>query len=42
MERLVIDISFVIISLGIGYLIGYKACFDYLREELENYKKGHR
>ena len=38
MERLVIDIGLVIIALGFGYWRGYKACYEYTREELRKYR----
>ena len=36
MERLMIDLALIIVSLGIGYWAGFRACFDYLSEELKN------
>lgn len=40
MERLAIEIGVVIIVYVLGYWMGYKACFDYLREELAKIQKG--
>ena len=39
MERIAIEIGVVIVVFILGYWMGYKACFDYLREELEKYRK---
>ena len=33
MERLIIDIALVIVAIGMGYWMGYRACFDYLMQE---------
>lgn len=35
MERLIIDIALIVVSIGFGYLTGYRACFDYLMEEVK-------
>ena len=40
MERILIDIGLVIVALGMGYWMGYKACFDYLKEEVQKKLKG--
>ena len=39
MERLVIDIALVIVAIGMGYWMGYRACFDYLMEELKKHRE---
>ena len=39
MERILIDIGLVMVALGMGYWMGFRACFDYLMTELENDKK---
>lgn len=35
MERIVIDFALVIVAIGLGYLMGFRACFDYLDEEIK-------
>ena len=39
MDRLMIEISIVIIVFAIGYRMGFHACYKYLMEELKNHKK---
>ncbi len=39
MERILIDIGLVMVALGMGYWMGFKACFDYLKEELEKFRE---
>lgn len=39
MERLVIDIALVIVAIGMGYCMGFRACFDYLKQELKEYRQ---
>ncbi len=39
MERIVIDFALVIVAIGLGYLMGFRACFDYLDEEIQKYKE---
>ena len=39
MDRLMIDLVCIIAGLGVGYRIGFRACFEYLTEELEKHKK---
>lgn len=38
MERILIDIGLVIVALGMGYWMGFKACFDYLMEEVKEHR----
>lgn len=40
MERLAIEIGVIIIVYVLGYWMGYKACFDYLKEEVQKKLKG--
>ncbi len=39
MERLAIEIGVIIVVFLAGYRIGFKACYDYLMEELKG-KRG--
>lgn len=39
MERIIIDIALVILAIGMGYWMGFRACFDYLMEELNEHKQ---
>lgn len=39
MERLVIEVCVVIVVFILGYWMGFRACYEYLMEELKNYKK---
>lgn len=39
MERIIIDMGIVIVALGMGYWMGFHACYEYLMEELKNHKK---
>lgn len=39
MERLIIDIALIIVALGLGYWIGFKACFEFLMLEVEEREK---
>ena len=38
MERLIIDIALIVVAIGFGYLAGYRACFDYLMEEVKEHR----
>lgn len=38
-ELIVIGLGALFIAYGIGYIIGYKHCFDYLQAELERFKE---
>lgn len=38
MERLAIEVGVVIVVFLIGYKMGFRACFDYLMEELKNHR----
>lgn len=37
MERLMLEIGVIIVVFLAGYRMGFKACFDYLQEELKNH-----
>lgn len=39
MERLAIEIGVIIIVYVLGYWMGYRACFDYLMEELKKHRE---
>lgn len=39
MERLAVEIGLIIIAIGMGYWMGFHACFDYLMQELEDHKQ---
>lgn len=41
MERLAIEISVIIVVFFAGYRMGFKACYDYLMEELKNHKNNN-
>lgn len=42
MERIILDIALVIVAFMIGYWSGFRACFDYLQEELKKHIKDSR
>ena len=42
MGQLALTIGIIIVVFILGYWMGFRACFEYLTEELENYKKDHR
>ena len=42
MERIILDIGIVIVVFLIGYWMGFRACFDYLQEELKKHIKESR
>ena len=39
MERIIIDMGLVMVALGMGYWMGFRACFDYLMQELKTQTK---
>ena len=39
MERLVLEIGLIIVAFLLGYWMGFRACFDYLRDELKKHLK---
>lgn len=39
MERIAIEIGVIIVVYILGYWMGYRACFDYLMEELKKHRK---
>lgn len=39
MERLIIEIGVVIVVFILGYWMGFRACFDYLMQELNEHKQ---
>ena len=39
MERIIIDMGLVMVALGMGYWMGFRACFDYLMQELNEHKQ---
>lgn len=38
MERLALEIGVIIVVYLMGYRFGFKACFDYLKEEIKKEK----
>ena len=40
MVNAMLIIAGIFIALIAGYWMGFRACFDYLSEELEKYRKG--
>lgn len=42
MERIIIDLAIIIVSLGIGYWAGFRACFDFLMGEVEEKRKNDK
>lgn len=38
MTRILIDIGLVIVAIGMGYWMGFRACFDYLMEEVKEHR----
>lgn len=42
MERIILDIGLVIVAFMIGYWSGFRACFDYLMEELKEKRNDKR
>lgn len=42
MERIILEIALVIVAFMIGYWAGFRACFDYLQEELKKHIKDSR
>lgn len=41
-ERILIDTALVLVALGLGYWIGFRACYDYLSEEVKKRVKEHK
>jgi hypothetical protein len=41
MERVAIEIGVIIIIYLIGYRMGFRACYDYLMEELKSHKNNN-
>lgn len=39
MERFIIDIAIIFVVYIAGYKMGYKACFDYIKEEFRKHKE---
>ena len=40
MQRIALEIAIVIFVYVLGYWMGFRACYDYLMDELKKHKKG--
>ena len=41
-ERILIDTTLVFVALGMGYWIGFRACYDYLSEEVKKARQNEK